>query len=175
VRVTFTRLTANGLHSIRVVRDDGVVLSVNGYSRKGYIPHDMQHFVAERSFGVTNGFWGSIADGALFQSVQVVEGRLRHDAWAKSKALIKANTEGFRFAEVVAGPAYIAVERGWDLETAFKALGRAWGIFSAEPVPYDRDVLAGAITAFGDARQEWEATPIGGDVALTWRQPSRRR
>jgi hypothetical protein len=173
--VTFTRLSADGNLAVRAVRDDGVVLAIEGYSRKGYIPHDMMHFVGEQAFGVTNGFWGSLADGALFKSMRVTSGKLRHDAWGRSKALIKANAKGLLLGELIGGPAYTAVERGWDVETAYKALVRTWTHFEPEPLPYDRDVLRAAIAAFAEARTRWQSTPVGGELALSWRQPKRRR
>ena len=168
--VTFTRLSADGNLGVRAVCDDGVVLAIEGYTRKGYIPHDMAHFVGEQAFGVTTGFWGSVADGALFKSLRVTSGKLRHDAWARSKALLKANAEGLRLGELIGGPAYEAVARGWDIETAYKALVRTWVHFGPKPLPYDRDVLRNAITAFTEAREQWQSTPVGGELALTWRQ-----
>jgi hypothetical protein len=173
--VTFTRLSADGNLGVRAVRADGVVLAIEGYSRKGYIPHDMMHFVGEQAFGVTNGFWGSVADGALFKSLRVTSGKLRHDAWGRSKALIKANAEGLRLGELIGGPAYAAVERGWDLETAYKALVRTWTHFQPKPLPYDRELLRDAIMAFADAREQWQSTPVGGELELAWRQSERRR
>jgi hypothetical protein len=35
--------------------------------------------------------------------------------------------------------------------------------------------LRAAIAAFTHARDDWQATPVGGAMALTWRQPKHRR
>ena len=172
--VTFRRLSDDGLHAVRIERDDGVVLAIESGNRKGFVPHDMVHFLGEQAFGIDDGFWGSIAAGALFQSVQVVEGKLRHDAVARSRALLKQNAEGLLLGEVIGGAPYEAVEHGLDLETAYKHLVRGWGSIRTTPMPYDRPMLAAAIEAFADARRSWAAVPVGGDLPMVWRTSMRR-
>lgn len=176
--VSFTRLSADGLHAVRVERDDGVVLtSTRSRNRAGYIPHDMGHLVADRAFGLHDGFWGSVAEGALFESLDVVEGKLRHDARAKSAEIMKRNERGLLLSEVISGPPYDAVEQGWDLESTCKAVARAWGYVHAGQPPFDRAVVAGAVEAFRQARAGWDATTVGKAVVFEWRvtTPRRRR
>lgn len=172
--VLFTRLSPDGLHAIRIERSDGVVLS-NGRSRNraGFIPHDMGHLVADRAFGLQNGFWGSVAEGALFKSLEVVDGKLRHDARPKSAAILKRNKGGLSLSELLAGPPYKAVAQSWDIEMAYKALVRAWGYLFAGDPPYDRASLAAAIGAFRQARDEWSATPVGDAMRFEWQEARR--
>ena len=146
VLVTFRRLSVDGLHAVRIERDDGVVLAIESRNRKGWVPHDMGHFVGEQAFGIEDGFWGSVAAGARFRSVRVVQGKLRHDA----------------------------VEHGHDLETASKHLVRAWGSIRTTPMPYDRATLASAIDAFAAARDAWAAVPVGGELPMVWTVSKRR-
>jgi hypothetical protein len=156
------------------VRDDGVVMSIDSGNRKGFIPHDMIHFVGEQSFAVQDGFWGSIAAGALFESVRVIEGKLRHDAAARSRALLKANADGLLLGEVIGGPCYRAVECGLDLETAHKDLIRTWGSIRTSPMPYSRQTLKTAIDAFAGARETWKSLTVGEELSLTWSFRRRR-
>ena len=61
--------------SIIAVRDDGVSLRVRTPDRKFSPPHDLIHFVVEKGMHLERGFWGSVADGAKFASVDVIDGR----------------------------------------------------------------------------------------------------
>lgn len=176
VIVSFTRLSPDGLHAVRIERGDGVVLSnARSRNRAGYIPHDMGHLVADQAFGLHDGFWGSVAEGALFGSLDVVEGKLRHDARVKSAAILKRNRLGLGLSEVLAGPPYDAVEHGWDLDTTCKAVARAWGYVRAGEPPYDRAVVASAIDAFRQTRKAWEATPVGDSLCFEWQTQRRAR
>ena len=175
VQLWFRRLSDDGLHAVRIVRDDGVVLAIESRNRAGSIPHDLGHFVGERAFGVEDGFWGSIAEGALFRSVRVVEGKLRHDATARSKAILKKNAAGLLLGEVVGGPCHRAVELGLDTETAYKDLVRTWGSIRTTPMPYDRRTVSAAIMAFAETRDAWRAVAVGDELPLVWTTRSRRR
>src|SRR4051812_23681960 len=62
-----------------VRRTDGVTLRMRSYDRTHAVPHDLAHLALERRFGLRGGVWGSLSAGVVFDSVQVVAGRLRHD------------------------------------------------------------------------------------------------
>ena len=176
MQIIFTRLSMDGLHALRIERGDGIVFEApSSRDRKGYIPHDMQHLLTDQAFEVHDGFWGTVAAGALFKSLPIVEGRLRHDAYARSKAVIKQHAAGLQLTEVIGGPAYHAVEHGHDLETAFKALQRTWGSIRTDPLPYDRTVLARAIDAFAAARTQWAQLPVGEAMTFHWTLRERPR
>jgi hypothetical protein len=61
--------------NIIAVRDDGVSVRVRTPDRKFSPPHDLIHFVVEKGMRLQWGFWGSVADGAKFASVEVIDGR----------------------------------------------------------------------------------------------------
>ena len=52
------------------------------------LPHDLRHLVVELELGVTDGIWGTIADGGMYTSMRFAGGhRLPYDAARKSDAL----------------------------------------------------------------------------------------
>ena len=85
--------------SIIAVRDDGVSLRVRTPDRKFSPPHDLIHFVVEKGMHLERGFWGSVADGAKFASVDVIDGRQKPRANERSAQIIKANEANLSEAE----------------------------------------------------------------------------
>ena len=78
VHVEFARRKGGG--SLATIdRPDGVRLLLTSYDRANTVPHDLAHFVAERDLGLRRGLWGSIASGALFDSLQLISGKRRHN------------------------------------------------------------------------------------------------
>src|SRR5579862_2182697 len=70
-------------------RNDGVVLRVPSFDRLSRLPHDIAHCIVEQGLGVRRGFWGCVADGALFPGIEVVSGRQVPHAAERSRALIR--------------------------------------------------------------------------------------
>ena len=103
MEITFTKTGAR-TYEVAVRRDDGVTLRVRTPDKPLKIPHDMVHYVVERELNMERGFWGSIAAGAVFGTVQVVSGRQPPHAAERSAALIKAS-----YREQAAAELYVAV------------------------------------------------------------------
>jgi len=62
--LVFTRLDERRYVS-RITRSDGVSFLINGVGYMFQIPHDLAHFVIEDALQLSNGFWGSVAAGAV--------------------------------------------------------------------------------------------------------------
>ena len=92
-------------------REDGVRLRLRSYDRTGEVPHDAVHLIGERALGLTGGLWGSLQAGALFDSVEVVSGRLRHDRRQRSDAVRRENAAELRLAETVVGVLQQSLDR----------------------------------------------------------------
>jgi hypothetical protein len=60
---------------------------------RGVIPHDLVHFAAECHFGIDDGFWGLLADGATF-----TRGTDQRPT-RPGRALIAKNRAGLNIAE----------------------------------------------------------------------------
>src|SRR5213594_5242203 len=74
MEIVMTR-SAERTSMTHVRRDDGVTLELASHAPLHRLPHDLAHFVVERALGLTSGFWGSIADGAVFGGMKVIPRR----------------------------------------------------------------------------------------------------
>ncbi|MBO2450038.1 hypothetical protein J4573_23245 [Actinomadura barringtoniae] len=171
MKVIFHKVSERSYFST-AARDDGVTVRVPGYDRTSPVPHDLAHFIAERELGIGRGFWGSVAAGAMFTNMTVVEGRRRPHADERSRLIIKANGEGLGQCEGVAGAVHEAVEKGQSAEIALEHLRRMHGVVSAEPLAVGAADLAEAISSLSAAADRWAETPIGEGMALTWELPT---
>jgi hypothetical protein len=104
----------------------------------------LAHVVAERELQLSGGVFGSIASGAMFSNMRVVQGRPRHDAAERSKRLLRGNRRALGLAEIMAGVVHDAVEHGTADEVA-AAARRAWVSVSADPFPWPDRQLRQAV------------------------------
>ena len=73
LEITFTRTGPRGYETS--VRRDRVTFHLRGFDRPARLPHDLAHYQVERALGLRHGLWGSVAAGATFKSMTLVEGR----------------------------------------------------------------------------------------------------
>ena len=104
MRITFRRLPGGVDSYSEIERDDGAVFRMAEFTRGGArLPHDLRHLIVELELGVTDGIWGTIADGGIYTSMRFAGGRrLPHDAARKSDALKKARHHRIGRAELFA-------------------------------------------------------------------------
>jgi hypothetical protein len=169
MEITFTR-TGERTYEVTARRDDGVTLRVRTPDKPLAIPHDMAHYVVERELGFALGFWGSIAAGAVFGTVQVVSGRQPPHAAERSAALIKS-----AYREQAAAELYVAVmqtvardgkERDW--REVCSRLDEVWRPFRwPRPHVSAEDALR-VCRALREAEGRWLALPVGESVTLPW-------
>jgi len=86
-----------------VRRDDGVTLELPSHAPLHRLPHDLAHFVVERALGLTPGFWGSIADGAVFGGMKVIPRRRPGRVEERSRQVMKDASPWITEAEAVVG------------------------------------------------------------------------
>lgn len=148
-------------------RRDGVVVNLTGFSVKHRIPHDLAHAASERELDLADGIFGSIAAGALFTSCQVLSGRQRPDASARSERILRANARTIGFSEVLGGAIHDAVENGQPA-----AVGRRvradWGVITSDPCPYTDGQFAAAVSTLERLGRDWELTEIGRCLHFVW-------
>jgi hypothetical protein len=174
MEITFTKTGAR-TYEVLARRDDGVVLRVRTPDKPASLPHDVAHYVVERELGFERGFWGLMAAGAVFASVQVVSGRRPPHAAERSAALIKAT-----YREQAAAELYVAVMQGVTREGKEQdgrfvraQLDEVWRPFRwPRPEVSDEDALR-VCRALRDAERQWLALPVGGSVNVSW-APARR-
>jgi hypothetical protein len=165
MRIVFSHAD-RGTTVATVHRPDGVVVRLPSYSVKHRVPHDLAHAVAERAFGLTDGVFGSIASGAMFDNMSVVSGRQRHDAAQRSKRILRANKRALTTAELMAGVLHDAVE-GPMTDPAAKAR-HDWGIVREEPFPWTDDQVREAVATLRDLANQWSELGPEGELEFLW-------
>src|SRR3989442_12393403 len=110
--------TAEGQSTTHVRRGDGVTLELPSYAPLHRVPHDLAHFVIERAVGRTCGFWGSIADGAVFGGMQVVPRRRTARVEERSRQVMRGASSRVTEAEAVVGTVVEIYQRRLDRDWA---------------------------------------------------------
>ncbi|GAA4843402.1 hypothetical protein GCM10023403_01380 [Pseudonocardia benzenivorans] len=165
VHIEFARREGGG--SLATIdRPDGVRLLLTSYDRANSVPHDLAHFVTERDLGLRRGLWGSIADGALFDSVQFIAGKRRHDDAARSRAVRRANADELALVEVLVG----AMCRGLPMADAAAAreIGRAWSSVRDSPCPFPPDRRTAAVNELRRLGLLFGQLDASATLALDW-------
>ena len=171
MRVTLTRLGERAYES-HVLREDGTRYRVGGVGLKFAVPHDMAHFAIEGALGLRRGFWGSIAEGAVFKSMTHVDGRRRPHAGRRSSEVLKANAVTISEAEMLVAVVNNALERRpSNQEHAVRAALKTRNLAPRgreHAREFTSEQIARACSAWNEMLEIWEALPIGGHVELHW-------
>jgi hypothetical protein len=175
MEITFTK-TGERTYEVEARRGDGVVLCVRTPDKPLKIPHDMAHYVVERELNFDGGFWGSIAAGAVFGTVQVVSGRQPPHAAELSAALIKAS-----YREQAAAELYVAVMqavtrdgREQDRRYVSSCLDEVWRPFRRPRPHVSAEDALRVCRALREAENRWAALPVGESVTVTWASARRK-
>jgi hypothetical protein len=109
----------SGHHRIATVatRQDKVRVSIPVYGPLDPIPHDLAHYVIEQELGLHDGFWGSVAAGALFGGMKILAGRQRPHAAQRSRDVLAAHRQGIGVSELLVDAGLRAV-KGMNLDDA---------------------------------------------------------
>jgi hypothetical protein len=149
--------------TINVVRDDGVKLRIRAPDRKFTPPHDLIHFVVEKGMRLQRGFWGSIAAGAKFSSVEVVDGRQKPKANERSAEIIKANERHLSEAEAIVGAFQTVLHEIHPHEDAL------WRRLQASGRKLEDALVNPTWTQLLSFRDEWKELAVGKAVQLEWK------
>lgn len=179
MRVTFPRLPDHERAYALVERDDGTLYRLYGGQAGPRLPHDIMHFVVERELHIRDGFWGGIASGLIFESMQHVSGRRPPRARERSKELLTTfHSRGLR-AEVLAN--FVQCVAGLDHPSDIQILTLAADQLSVLPGA-DAEVEPAEIAAAAQALQveaaRWARLRVGEEISYEWPQAalaSRRR
>jgi hypothetical protein len=102
MRVTFPRLADHQRAYAVVERDDGVVYRLDSGVAGRKLPHDIRHLIVERELRISDGIWGSIAAGTVYQSMAYLRGRKHPRTAERSARLKKAQRNKIMQAELLA-------------------------------------------------------------------------
>ncbi|MFG2755311.1 hypothetical protein [Streptomyces wuyuanensis] len=117
------------------------------------MPHDLVHAAVEGALGITDGFWGAMAEGATFQGFEpLTPGRHRRSGLK----VLRRKGDRVMAAELAVNWAY----RVWTgLPTEGRGIGRA---------PLDADALARTGPALDEASARWTAVAEGDGLVRHW-------
>jgi hypothetical protein len=176
VLLELTRLD-NRRYETRITRSDGVTFLVKGVGHMGAIPHDLAHFAVERGLRLRRGFWGSVADGALFESLTHVSGRRRPHAEQRSKEVLKRNKGELTETEILVGLFNQAFEDGLKAESPELRMRLARYIWTApghKPRQFSSEEIAAVCAAWKEVDDLWMNLPVGSTMELVWPEASAR-
>jgi hypothetical protein len=180
MRVTFRRFPGGVDAYSEIERDDGAVFRMAEFSRGGArLPHDLRHLIVELELGVTDGIWGTIADGGMYASMRYAGGhRLPHDAARKSGALKKARHHRIGRAELFANLTESIAALGSPTDARLREVIRRHlaVVPLSEPgqdparvvgLPPPAALVAAAV-ALRAAAEQWAALPVGAALSYEW-------
>ncbi|MDX3098349.1 hypothetical protein PV417_28130 [Streptomyces sp. ME19-03-3] len=162
MRVVFTKGPGTS-YRIAVHRETGAALAPrNGPGGHPYLPHDLVHFLVEAEAGIELGVYGRLAagDNGLFWPADPAE-RARAARRRKSKP-VKPSP---RARQDMARSEHLAdvALRVWEVRRGHAHELPAYLAAEGIPAVVDRIVVA-----FDDHADRWHATPVTGELTVTW-------
>ena len=170
MRLEVKRLDRAGRYETFVERDDGVSFHVLGVAHKFGIPHDLAHYVIEKALRIKDGFWGSVAAGAVFPSMTYLAGCRRPKAAERSSALLKAHARTLVEAEVTVRIFNDTIEEG-DRENSpvlAARLNDRLPLAGQKLCPISPRDIAEVYSAYKAVLRDWKALPVGGILIRHW-------
>jgi hypothetical protein len=161
MEIRFTRTGDRTSHTL-AQRDDGVSVHVPRFDRKFPLPHDLAHYVVERECGLTHGFWGCVAEGALFPGMSVVAGRQRPHAAEHSRTLQRTWHEALGEAELVVA-ALLELHRG-----------KRWSPLADLAAKIDPALRHRVLARLEAEQRRWQALEVGEHLAFAWPRADER-
>jgi hypothetical protein len=173
MRATFPRLPDHERAYALVERDDGAVYRLHGGKAGPRLPHDIMHFVVERELHITDGIWGGIAAGIIFDSMQHVSGRRPPRARERSKELLADFWQRGLRAEVLAN--FVGCVAALDHPSDLQILSLAATELAVLP-DADADVDPAEVAAAAQALQveaaRWARLRVGEELSYEWPRTS---
>ena len=161
-----------------ITRSDGVAYHVKGVGHMGVIPHDLAHFAVEQGLGIRGGFWGSVAEGAVFGSLTHVSGRRRPRAAERSEEILRKNKGELTETEVLVGLFNQAMDDGLDADSPelHRRLARyVWTPPGQRPRRFSDAEIRAVCDLWMEIQDRWRGLPIGMEMELVWPEPVHAR
>ena len=169
MQVYFQKLS-QAMYRVIAFRADGVSLTIS-QGRQLSLPHDLAHFVVESELDMKNGFWGCVAQGAIFDGMVVTAGRQKPYARSQSSKIIKHHRDELFEAEDVVRRLTIAARVGKSVSTSSRDLeklnqyypnGRYKQLISAD---FER-----IISIIRGLTDKWKSLPEEGYIQVHWNE-----
>lgn len=172
--MTFPRLE-DGARSYSIVeRSDGVRYRVYDGTATSTLPHDLGHLIVERETGDHGGFWGAVAAGVVFASMEHLDGRRPPHAAQRSTATMRERSDDLRRAELMVWlTGRIAREGVTSPERVRITAREALSTFPGASV--DENAVLAASRALQEAEKRWAALSPGEELVMEWPERRTRR
>jgi hypothetical protein len=169
MRVTFPRLPDHKRAYAVVERDDGTVYRLYGGLAGPRLPHDVRHFVVERELRITDGIWGGIAAGIVFDSMEHVSGRRPPHVGERSRALLASFHQPGLRAEALASlvECVAGLEHPSDLQIRTLAAAKLTVLPPAD-AQVDPAEIAAAARALQVEAARWARLRVGEELSYDW-------
>ena len=167
--MTFPRLPDHKSAFAVVERDDGVVYRLYGGKASLQLPHDVRHFVVERELHITDGIWGGIAAGIIFDSMEHVSGRRPPHARERSRELLASFHQPGMRAEALANlvECVACLEHPSDRQIMTLAATRLTVLPDAD-AEVDPAEIAAAAQALQVEAARWARLRVGEQLSYDW-------
>lgn len=176
MEITFTR-DGERSYSMVAVRDDKVTVRVPGYDHPTGLPHDMIHYVVEHTLGMSQGFWGRVAAGAVFPGMAVLDGKQPPHAAAKSMAAQKDAPETGSESEVLtwffAEIMKQGIENDWP--RVQKMLRQAVLSNRSANLSLAHADVKRVCDEMRKMDQQWQNLAVGGNLTVNWPSQKNRK
>jgi len=167
VRVTFPRL-ADGTRAYSVVeRGDGVRYRVYAGTATSRLPHDLGHLIVERETGDHGGFWGAVAAGVVFSSMEHLDGRRPPHARERSEAAMRERSDGLRRAELMVWLTERVARDGVTAPQQARAMA-AEALSSFPEAQVDAEQVLAAARALRATAERWAELSPGEELVVEW-------
>jgi len=169
MNLALTRLE-HGKYETTITRDDGVSYRLQGIAHMFAIPHDLAHFLVEKAMRLRHGFFGNIADGAVFKSMTYIGGRRKPKAAERSETLLKKNRAALNDAEALVRIFNDTIEQGHaeDSPVLQKRLRERLVRAGVEFRTFSADEISDVYAAYKDMLAKWQKLPMGAQLELRW-------
>jgi hypothetical protein len=135
------------------------------------IPHDLAHLAIEQALRLDRAFWGTIADGGVFESMTYLDGRRKPGAAERSRQVLKANYGHIGEAEYVIRIFNDSLQQGHGADSPVlraRLRDNQWTAPGHAPRRFTDDEIAAACAEWQRMLKLWQALPIGGTLELDW-------
>lgn len=169
MQVIFTK-QKNRAYLVTVIRLDRVKLQFQGVGKKFLTPHDLSHFIVESKLNMRQGFWGCVANGALFPGMNIIEGRQKAHAASKSKKVIKEADRQLRLAECLVR-IFDEITAN-ELEQVVLKAQKHLSQISADikPKKLSNSTIMDVCSTLKSFQTNWQAMNVEASIELGWNQ-----
>jgi hypothetical protein len=177
MHLTVIRLDERRYETV-IQRSDGVCYHVKGVGHMFDIPHDMAHLAVEEPLRLPRGFWGSVAEGAVFSTMTYLRGRRRPGAAERSRQVLKDNHGHIGEVEYLVRIFNDSLQQGHGADSAVlraRLRDDQWTAPGHAPRRFTDEEIAAVCAEWRRMLKLWQALPVGGHLEFEWTLESTTR